>query len=58
MFFFFTLQTPKIIDLSSGRIFVPGGFQGFGRFFGFLVAINWFNTVSKVFSRYFGPKVG
>jgi hypothetical protein len=54
---FFTLKTPKkIIELSLGRIFVSGGFRVLRWFFGFLMAIDWFNKVSMVFSRCFGSK--
>jgi len=58
--FSLTLKTPKITYLSSGRIFVPSGFRisGFGWFFDFLVATNWFNKVFMMFSKCFGLKIG
>jgi hypothetical protein len=54
--FFFTSLAPKTTNLSSERIFVLGGFQVLRRFVGFLVAMDWFNKVSRVFSRFFGQK--
>ena len=56
--FFFTLKTPKTTDLSLRRIFISDGFRVLGRFIGFLVAIDCFNKVSKVFSRCFWSKIG
>jgi hypothetical protein len=46
----FTLKT-KTTYLSSRILFVSGGFQVLGHLIGFLIGINWFNKVSRVFSR-------
>jgi len=52
--FFFYLENTKY--LSPGRIFFPGGFQVFGRMFGFFVVMDWFSNVSGCFFRCFGSK--
>jgi hypothetical protein len=54
---FFSFKTPKTTYLSSGRIFVPGGFRVLGRFFGFFVIMDLFNKIYRVFSRYFRLKI-
>ena len=53
----FTLKTPKTTDLSLGRIFVSGGFQVLEWFISFLVIMDWFNNVSRVFFKCFRSKM-
>jgi hypothetical protein len=51
------LKTPKKTYMILGRIFVSGGVRILRWFIGFLVAIDWFIRVSRLFSRCFWSKL-